>query len=85
MKTQNNYLELHLNFSTEEKRIIAQIETLHKHKSQMNDYLRLKVEQEDWHGVADAAMDIREIVAKLTTFQSILDDLTVHSMPSDPK
>jgi len=85
MKTQNNYLELQLNFSTEEKRIITQIETLHKHKSQMNDYLRLKVEQEDWHGVADAAMDIREIVAKITTLQSVLDDLTVDSMSSKQK
>lgn len=27
-------------------------------------YLKLKVEQGDWHGVADAAMDIRELLAK---------------------
>lgn len=27
------------------------------------DYLLMKVEQRDWHGVADAAMDIRDIVA----------------------
>ena len=25
------------------------------------DYLLLKVEQQDWHGVADAAMDLREL------------------------
>jgi len=27
-------------------------------------YLLLKVKQKDWHGVADAAMDIREMEAK---------------------
>ena len=29
----------------------------------MKDYLQVCVSKEDWHGVADAAMDIREIVA----------------------
>jgi hypothetical protein len=28
-------------------------------------YLALKVEEQDWHGVADAAMDLREIDAML--------------------
>jgi len=27
-------------------------------------YLLLKVQQRDWHGVADAAMDIREMEAR---------------------
>jgi len=38
-------------------------------KEVMLAYLLLKVRQEDWHGVADAAMDIREMEAKkcLTT------------------
>ena len=27
-------------------------------------YLQLKVRQSDWHGVADAAMDIREMLAR---------------------
>jgi len=27
-------------------------------------YLMLKVRQRDWHGVADAAMDIREMEAR---------------------
>jgi hypothetical protein len=30
----------------------------------MIQYLKLKVFLEDWHGVADAAMDIRELEAK---------------------
>jgi hypothetical protein len=32
-------------------------------KKIMVEYLQLKVFQEDWHGVADAAMDIRELEA----------------------
>lgn len=31
----------------------------------MVEYLRAKVTDEDWHGVADAAMDLREIEAEL--------------------
>lgn len=27
------------------------------------DYLKMKVEEGDWHGVADAAMDLRELEA----------------------
>ena len=30
-------------------------------KNKMIEYLLLKVKEEDWHGVADAAMDIRDI------------------------
>lgn len=30
----------------------------------MTAYLMLKVRQRDWHGVADAAMDIREMEAR---------------------
>jgi len=40
-------------------------------KAGMTEYLKLKMKQEDWHGVADAAMDIREIVAKLQILDSI--------------
>ena len=30
----------------------------------MIDYLLLKVQQKDWHGVSDAANDLREMQAK---------------------
>lgn len=36
-------------------------------KEVMIEYLLLKVRQQDWHGVADAAMDIREMEAKCST------------------
>jgi len=32
----------------------------------MKRYLLLKYEQGDWHGVADAAMDLRELIASST-------------------
>jgi hypothetical protein len=35
-------------------------------REQLIAYLRMKTEEEDWHGVADAAMDLREVDAKLT-------------------
>lgn len=28
------------------------------------DYLRMKIEMQDWHGVADAANDLRELDAE---------------------
>lgn len=43
---------------------------LQKRKLGMVDYLRLKIEEEDWHGVADAAMDIREIEAELKVWET---------------
>lgn len=35
--------------------------TLDEKRSTLIAYLRLKVEEEDWHGVADAACDLREV------------------------
>lgn len=37
--------------------------TARKHYKTLVEYLLMKVEQKDWHGVADAAMDIRDIIA----------------------
>lgn len=37
------------------------LEQLEQRKAQMVQYLLLKVDEQDWHGVADAAMDIRDI------------------------
>jgi len=35
-------------------------------------YLMLKVKQRDWHGVADAAMDIREMEAHLRSMPTVM-------------
>jgi len=32
-----------------------------------------KIDAEDWHGVADAAMDLREVDAALSTLEAIRD------------
>ena len=34
-------------------------------------YMRVKIDQADWHAVADAAMDIRELEAKIKVFQEL--------------
>jgi hypothetical protein len=41
------------------------LQSLAARRERMINYLKLKVEEEDWHGVADAAMDLREIEAKI--------------------
>jgi hypothetical protein len=35
--------------------------TPEERRDTMIDYLIMKVEEQDWHGVADAAMDLREL------------------------
>jgi hypothetical protein len=34
-----------------------------------------KVEEKDWHGVADAAMDIREFTAKIEVYEDLEREL----------
>ena len=38
-------------------------------KRVMLEYLQLMVAREDWHGVADAAMDLREMAAEVAAEQ----------------
>ena len=35
-------------------------------------YCRMKFEQRDWHGVSDAACDIRELLARYPSIQKAL-------------
>ena len=47
-------------------------------KSQINSliaYMRIKIDQGDWHAVADAAMDIRELEAKIKVYELVLKEL----------
>ena len=37
------------------------------------EYLKMKVDEGDWHGVADAAMDLREVEAEHTGFHKGLN------------
>lgn len=45
------------------------IPKLESFKEGLIEYLKLKVEQADWHGVSDAANDIREVEAKLSVLR----------------
>jgi hypothetical protein len=35
------------------------------------NYVHLKIKQRDWHGVSDAANDIREIEAKISVLKAL--------------
>ncbi len=50
---------------------LKEIADLNQRKERMIDYLKLKIEESDWHGVADAAMDIREIEAAIKVWEKI--------------
>ncbi len=47
------------------------ISVLQTHKQTLIEYLLMKVKQQDWHGVSDAANDIRELDAQIKTIQEI--------------
>lgn len=47
------------------------IKTLELAKDNLKEYMLIKMNDEDWHGVADAAMDLREIETELR----VLEDL----------
>lgn len=38
--------------------------TYEEHRAVLIEYLKAKVEQADWHGVSDAANDLRELEAE---------------------
>lgn len=46
--------------------IISNRKALELERNTLKSYLQMKMNSEDWHAVADAAMDLREIDAKLS-------------------
>ncbi len=46
--------------------MIPTMNQLLEKRAALISYLRMKIEDDDWHAVADAAMDLREIDAKLS-------------------
>lgn len=44
-------------------------------KAQMIQYLRLKLDEEDWHGVQDAASDLRDIDSELLGYATAQKNL----------
>jgi predicted cupin superfamily sugar epimerase len=47
------------------------IEHLLQQRQTMITYLLTKVENSDWHGVADAAMDLREIEVQIKLLKEL--------------
>ena len=45
--------------------LLLRRETLDRRRTTLIAYLTMKVDERDWHGVADAAMDLRELDAQL--------------------
>jgi len=43
----------------------ARIQKLEKDISLMKDYLQLRLQMNDWHGVRDAAADIEQLVSEI--------------------
>lgn len=41
------------------------LKRLRENRARMVDYLKLKLEEEDWHGVQDAGSDLRDIDAEI--------------------
>lgn len=46
--------------------LTVKIKELEEEKKNIIAYLQSKIKSSDWHAVADAAMDLREIDAKLS-------------------
>jgi len=49
----------------DERRIEQRRGSLREQREVLKSYLRMKTDAEDWHGVSDAANDLREIDAEL--------------------
>jgi hypothetical protein len=57
------------------EKITARIAVLNEQKGLMIEYLLMKVSIGDYHGVADAAMDLREIDAELKGLKLSLETI----------
>ena len=53
------------------------LKKLSKQKRTMVRYLKEKLKNEDWHGVQDAASDLRDIEAAVEAFESLLEEPVV--------
>ncbi len=53
--------------------------------SSMVDYMNMKIQVEDWHAVADAAMDIREFEAGMKELKTVLKSLELLKIAEDMK
>ena len=57
--------------------------TFEEKKETYIEYIKLKLKDEDWHGVADAAMDLRELEAKHNSIKLFSKKPEVESEATD--
>ena len=50
--------------------LVIELENLEAYKEKLIEYMYVKILAQDWHAVADAANDLREIDAKLEVYDS---------------
>lgn len=55
-----------------------EIHTIRSQIESLVNYMRSKVDQRDWHAVADAAMDIRELEAKIKVYELVQLSKTIN-------
>jgi hypothetical protein len=56
-------------------------DALHRRRVITISDLLVKAENEDWHGVADAAMDLRELDATLKAYEQALNPIGAYPPP----
>lgn len=54
--------------------IKAKLKDLNYRLDLMKKYLDMKRQEEDWHGVEDAASDIRDILSAITVLEELLEN-----------
>jgi hypothetical protein len=57
-------------------------DALHRRRVVTISDLLVKAENEDWHGVADAAMDLRELDATLKAYEQAMNPIGTYPPPS---
>ncbi len=56
----------------EEMNIQEEIAKLEVKRVRLHDYIVMKLEEHDYHGIADAAMDLRELEARVLLLKGFM-------------
>jgi hypothetical protein len=66
------------------QRIDERYKSLSQTRLSLIDYLQMKLKDQDWHGVQDAASDLRDIDAELQGLQLAIDAWPVETDTLNP-
>lgn len=55
--------------------ITQKISDIDRHLNVMHEYLSMRSQTQDWHGVMDSSADIRELTVEKKTLQWVLENL----------